>query len=303
MSGESSTSKIRTRLVPSWVKRATSSSSKGISSKAASTSAQENVEINGHSLPPPGDVPGVHSSAKGPPSAKTAFSIAFPGVQQKSAERRLCGDCANLISVFDEPVKTVRDTDKEGASHINHHGSLNGLLECSAVCPICALIVNAVPCRLVWFLWGIVRDVVKRWYVLQTQDEYPLIYEWSHREWKLYLETGKIRPLSKAKSYDYPNWTKAYLERVRLLDLSEDIPLDEVLAMIPKEMSTQQFQEWTQVIRIRDQYAMKGQFADFALFLQADKGGLGLRTISSGNLRIATSTSKQIPSHVEIRLV
>jgi hypothetical protein len=280
------------------VKRATSSSSKGISSKTASISATENVVISGHSLPAFGDVPRVHPSDEADPSTKTSSPMAFRRVQQKSAERRLCGACANLISVFDESVKTARDTDKEGASHINHHESLISLLECSAVCPVCALIVNAIPCRQKWFLMGVVRNVVKEIGPLILDGAAQIV---SLHEWVFYLNNPQSRLLSQSLTAWYSNRTEEYLKRVRSLNLREDIPLAEVLSMF-YEMSAGDFQEWTQVIRIRDQYAMKGQFGDFALFLQTDQGGYRLRTISSGNLRIATSPSKRVPSYVEIRL-
>ena len=299
MSGESSTSKIRSRLVPSWVKRATSSSSKGISSKTASTSATENVEISGHSLPALGDVLRVRPSDEAVPSIKTASPIAFRRVQKKSAKRRLCGACANLISVFDESVKTARDTDKEGASHINHHESLISLLECSAVCPVCALIVNAVPCRLKWYLMGVVRNVLIEMHPLRLDGIAHIL---SLQEWKLYLDNPQSRLVSQGFTAYYSNRTKEYLKRVRSLNLREDIPLAEVLSSIQEEIGAGYFAEETHAIRIRDQYAIKGQFGDFALFLQTDKEGYGLQTTSSGNLRIATSPSKHVPSYVEIGL-
>jgi hypothetical protein len=294
MNGESSTSKIRSRLVPSWMKRATNSSSKGISSKTASTSATENVESSGHSLPAPGDVPRVHPSDEAVPFTKTASPIAFRRVQQKPAVRSLCGACVNLISVFDEPAKTARDTDKEGASHIKHHENLIDLLECSAICPLCTLIIHAIPYALECCLLRIVREMLHEHLVfIRDQIEAP-------QEWKLYLENPHSELLLQAKKYS--NLTKQYLRRLRSLNIREDIPLPKVLSMIQKDVATNSFQELSPVIRITDQYAIKGQFADFALFLQTDQKGRELRTVASGNLRIATSPSKQVPSYVEIRL-
>ncbi|PMD18218.1 hypothetical protein NA56DRAFT_247220 [Hyaloscypha hepaticicola] len=237
MSGESSTSKISNRLVPSWRKRATSSSSKGTSSKTA-----------------PSDVPRIPSLAETPSSTKTAFLNSFRRTKQEPTKRILCKACANLTSVFDDSSRAARDTDKEGASHIYHHSDLISLLECSAVCPLCALIVKAVPRCLEWSLWGLVRKVV---FEGGLNENVPL------QEWKIYLENPHSGLLPPSRTAWYSSVTKIYMTRVRSLNLPEDIPLAEILSMIQEEMSTGYFGFWTQVIRIREQYAMKGQFWGF----------------------------------------
>ena len=140
---------------------------------------------------------------------------------------------------------------------------------------------------------GIVRKVV---FEGGLNENVPL------QEWKIYLENPHSGLLPPSRTAWYSSVTKIYMTRVRSLNLPEDIPLAEILSMIQEEMSTGYFGFWTQVIRIREQYAMKGQFGDFALFLQTDRAGYALRTISSGHLRIATSPSKHVPSNLEIRL-
>ncbi len=129
-------------------------------------------------------------------------------------------------------------------------------------------------------------------------ERYPfLTRDGKLQEWKLYLKNPHSRLLPQSKIDEYSNLTEEYMKRVRFLNHREDIPLAEILSMIEKELRTSNLQ-YFEVIRIRDKYAMKGQFADFALFLQTYEGS-GLRTISSGNLRIPTSPSKHVSSYVE----
>jgi hypothetical protein len=163
------------------------------------------------------------------------------------------------------------------------------------------LIVKAVPRCLEWALWGIVRKVVS-----EELPQYPtsdsLDANVLLQEWKFYLENPHSRLLPPSRTAWYSSVTNVYVQRVRSLNLREDIPLAEILSMIQEERITSYFGFLAQVIRIRDQYVMKGQFGDFALFLQTNGGGDVLRTISSGHLRIATSPSKHVPSNLEIRL-
>ncbi len=171
MSGEPSTSKIRNRLVPSWVKRATSSSSKGTSNKTASTSATDDVQIIVHPLPPPWDLPRISSLAETPA-------------------------CQNLISVLGEPLKTARDTGKEGASHINHHDCPASVLLFSAVCPLCTLIVHAVLYGLEWCLEAIVREIfLERSFSIRELIQTRLkLFKNGGSTWKTRIPSSFLKP-------------------------------------------------------------------------------------------------------------
>jgi hypothetical protein len=238
--------------------------------------------------------------------------------QQKSpsTDKKLCSECLNLTSVFDGSVETSRDIDKEGASHINHHRSLTSLLKCSQACPLCALVIHAVPYQEEWLLWEIVKDILTPWYVDKSIDSSIWAVDRSMGasmwdvanwlgsmllDWQTYLtnlQEASTRPV--LENRNFPRWTKQYKETVISLSLSEDTRLVEVLSMMQKEVGPNfgkplKITNWTQAIRIREQFAVKGQFANLALYLQSDTG-TGLQTLSSGNLRIASCPSKLLLS-------
>lgn len=212
----------------------------------------------------------------------------------------LCNACINLASIFDDSTETSRDLDKAGSSSIKHHDSLTSLLECKKTCPLCALIVAAVPYRSEWFLWEVVRDILVVEYKSLKGASRADLWDgdgWlftTLSEWKKFLANPKLKATQTAK---LTSWTIQFNRRVKSIGLPKTVSLFEILNGMQAEIGPPdmmlKINKWTQAIRIREQYTMKGQLADFTLSLQTDRGS-GLRTLSSGTLRISSSPGMQL---------
>jgi hypothetical protein len=212
----------------------------------------------------------------------------------------LCNACINLASIFDESTETSRDLDKQGSSSIKHHDTLTSLLVCKSTCTLCSLILAAVPYRTEWFLWEIARDILVVEYksakVTNRADSWDrdgwLFQNLS--EWKKCLANPKLK--ATPKTAKITSWTNQYNRRLIQVGLPKTVPLYEILNGMQADLGQfsmlLKINKSSQAIRIREHYTTKGQLADFALALQTERGS-GLRTLSSGTLRISSSPGTQ----------
>ncbi|CZR68293.1 uncharacterized protein PAC_18192 [Phialocephala subalpina] len=201
----------------------------------------------------------------------------------------LCDACINLATVFSDPSLTRRGLVKASVSNIAHHHSLVSLFESSRICPLCSLIVVAVPGLTECLCGDIVKDIV--------QIEFSPRYEsFSYSEFDLLLgewteNLGNTE--GGLNSGRFLDWEDKYASQVLRLGVHGAAPpLGEVIRALSGDL-TKRFHTvdpWS--LYIRERYAIKGQISELAISQESTGAYSGLKDPPSGNLRVYSHSDK-----------
>jgi hypothetical protein len=179
---------------------------------------------------------------------------------------------------------------KATLSNIAHHHNLVSLFESSRTCPLCSLIVVAVPGLTEWLWRDIIRDIleVEHGRKIDSRGLAQLLGEWT--EHLKSTEGGLMAGL-------FSDWEDKYAAQVLRLGVHGVAPaLDEVIATLSGDLQTEWFVDiggWIKLLEVRERYAIKGQISELAISLASTDQTFGLKDMPSGNLRVSSHSSMQ----------